>query len=63
MSLKSIETIVAGYWTSSNDEFTFSPSPLMDVADKAKDKATSGLIDTWTDEAERYAWFLFEVSR
>lgn len=26
-----------------------------DVADKAKDNATSGLIDTWTDEAERRA--------
>ena len=34
-----------------------------DVADEAKDNATSGLIDTWTDEAERRAWFLFEVSR
>ena len=34
-----------------------------DVADQAKDNATSGLIDTWTDEAERRAWFLFEVSR
>lgn len=34
-----------------------------DVADEAKDNATSGLIDTWTDEAERRAWFLFEISR
>ena len=34
-----------------------------DVADAAKDNATSGLIDAWTDEAERRAWFLFEVSR
>jgi starvation-inducible DNA-binding protein len=34
-----------------------------DVADVARDNATSGLIDTWTDEAERRAWFLFEVSR
>ncbi|WP_312783060.1 DNA starvation/stationary phase protection protein [Brevundimonas sp.] len=34
-----------------------------DVADKARDNATSGLIDTWTDEAERRAWFLFEISR
>ena len=62
MALKSIETIVAGYWTSPNDEFTFSSSPFMDVADKAKDKETSGLIETWTDEAERRAGFLFEVS-
>ena len=34
-----------------------------DIADAAKDNATSGLIDVWTDEAERRAWFLFEVSR
>ena len=34
-----------------------------EVADEAKDNVTSGLIDTWTDEAERRAWFLFEVSR
>ena len=34
-----------------------------EVADEAKDNATSGLIDTWTDEAERRAWFLSEISR
>ena len=34
-----------------------------EVADAAKDNATSGLIDTWTDEAERRAWFLFEIGR
>ncbi|MBX9664586.1 DNA starvation/stationary phase protection protein [Novosphingobium sp.] len=34
-----------------------------EIADKANDNATSGLIDTWTDEAERRAWFLFEISR
>lgn len=34
-----------------------------EVADEAKDNATSGLIDTWTDEAERRACFLFEISR
>lgn len=33
------------------------------VADAAKDNATSGLIDTWTDEAEQRAWFLFETGR
>ncbi len=31
-----------------------------DVADDAKDNASSGVIDTWTDEAERRAWFLRE---
>ena len=34
-----------------------------DLADSAKDNATSGVIDTWTDQAERRAWFLFEASR
>lgn len=36
---------------------------VKNVADEAKDNATSGLIDAWTDGAERRAWFLFEVSR
>ncbi|MFM5913317.1 MAG: DNA starvation/stationary phase protection protein, partial [Chakrabartia godavariana] len=26
-----------------------------------KDNATSGIVDTWTDEAERRAWFLGEA--
>ncbi len=33
------------------------------VAEAAKDNATSGMVDTWTDEAERRAWFLFEAGR
>ena len=32
-------------------------------ADYAKDNATSAMIDTWTDEAERRTWFLFEATR
>ena len=32
-------------------------------ADDAKDNATSGIVDTWTDEAERRAWFLFEAAQ
>jgi starvation-inducible DNA-binding protein len=31
-----------------------------DLADQAKDNASSGVIDTWTDEAEQRAWFLAE---
>ena len=31
-----------------------------DVADAAKDNASSGVIDQWTDEAEQRAWFLLE---
>lgn len=34
-----------------------------ELADEAKDNATSGIIDTWTDFAERRAWFLFEATR
>ena len=34
-----------------------------DIADEAKDNATSAMIDDWTDQAERRAWFLFEASR
>ena len=34
-----------------------------DIADTAKDNATSAIIDDWTDQAERRAWFLFEAGR
>lgn len=34
-----------------------------DVVDEAKDNATSGILDEWTDQAEERAWFLFEASR
>jgi starvation-inducible DNA-binding protein len=34
-----------------------------EIADLAKDNATSGLIDGWTDEAEGRAWFLLEAAR
>ncbi len=30
---------------------------------EAKDNATSGILDDWTDQAEERAWFLFEASR
>ena len=33
------------------------------IADEARDNATSGLLDGWTDQAERRAWFLFESGR
>jgi len=36
---------------------------LKDLVDEAKDNATSGIVDTWTDEAERRAWFLGETVR
>ncbi len=34
-----------------------------DIVDEAKDNATSGILDEWTDLAEERAWFLFEASR
>jgi len=34
-----------------------------DIADGARDNATSAMIDDWTDQAERRAWFLFEAGR
>ncbi len=34
-----------------------------DIVDKAKDNATSGVLDDWTDQAEERAWFLFETGR
>ena len=33
------------------------------TADAAGDNASSGVIDTWTDEAEQRAWFLLESAR
>ncbi len=34
-----------------------------ELAEAAKDNATDGLIDDWTDQAEERAWFLFEAAR
>ncbi|MCJ7421107.1 Dps family protein [Sphingomicrobium astaxanthinifaciens] len=36
---------------------------LKDVADDAKDHATSALVDEWIDAAEERAWFLFETAQ
>lgn len=36
---------------------------VKDLADAAKDNATSGIVDDWTDEAEQRAWFLFEAAQ
>lgn len=36
---------------------------VKDLADEAKDNATSGIVDGWTDEAEQRAWFLFEAAQ
>jgi starvation-inducible DNA-binding protein len=34
-----------------------------EVTSKANDYATTSLIETWIDEAERRSWFLFETTR
>lgn len=34
-----------------------------EIVDAAKDNATSGILDDWTDLAEERAWFLLEASR
>ena len=34
-----------------------------DIVDAAKDNATSGVLDEWTDFAEQRAWFLFEAAQ
>lgn len=34
-----------------------------DIVDEAKDNATSGILDEWTDLAEQRAWFLFETAQ
>ncbi|MBB4155695.1 starvation-inducible DNA-binding protein [Sphingomonas jinjuensis] len=36
---------------------------VKDASEAAKDNATSGIVDDWTDQAEERAWFLFEASR
>ena len=36
---------------------------VKELAEEAKDNATSGIVDEWTDQAEERAWFLFEASR
>jgi starvation-inducible DNA-binding protein len=36
---------------------------VKDASEEAKDNATSGIVDEWTDQAEERAWFLFEASR
>lgn len=48
-----------------DDNFTLVDSlrRVKALADAAKDNATSAMVDNWTDEAERRAWFLFEASQ
>lgn len=46
-----------------NQALVTSMRAIRDLCDDAHDSATSSLIDTWIDQAERRIWFLFETSR
>jgi len=34
-----------------------------EIAESARDNATSSMVDDWTDLAEQRAWFLFETGQ
>ena len=46
-----------------NKELTARLRGTHDLCDEHGDIATASLLETWIDEAERRAWFLFETSR
>jgi starvation-inducible DNA-binding protein len=46
-----------------NLEFVEHLREAKQVADTASDNATAGMLDEWTDQAEKRAWFLFETTR
>ena len=50
-------------WRGTEREGVEKGGVVKDAADEAKDNATSGIVDEWTDQAEERAWFLFEASR
>jgi starvation-inducible DNA-binding protein len=46
-----------------NKQFIASMREAHSVCDEHRDVATTSLIETWIDEAERRCWFLFEAGR
>jgi len=46
-----------------NKQFAVRLRAAHDLCDKHGDVATASLIETWIDETERRAWFLFEISQ
>ena len=46
-----------------NKQLVASLRETHDLCDEHGDVATTSLIETWIDEAERRVWFLFEASR
>ena len=49
-----------GILQADNENMVTSLKEIKALVDEAGDNATSGVIDQWTDEAERRAWFLKE---
>ena len=69
-TLRSIGDIARHQRIKDNDKDYVAPEEMLkelreakDIADGARDNATSAMIDDWTDQAERRAWFLFEAGR
>src|SRR5436309_15119939 len=46
-----------------NQQLTANMRETHDLCSEQNDVATTSLIETWIDEAERRTWFLFEASR
>jgi starvation-inducible DNA-binding protein len=46
-----------------NEQLIRSMRETHDLCDEHGDVATASLLETWIDEAERRAWFLFEATR
>ena len=46
-----------------NKQLTANMRETHDLCGEQNDVASSSLIETWIDEAERRTWFLFEASR
>src|SRR6202046_5041829 len=46
-----------------NQSLTARLREVHEVVDELNDIATASLLETWIDETERRAWFLFEASR
>jgi starvation-inducible DNA-binding protein len=69
-TLRSIGDVARHQRIKDNDADYVSPGDMLrelreakDIVDEAKDNATSGVLDDWTDQAEERAWFLFEASQ
>jgi starvation-inducible DNA-binding protein len=46
-----------------NEALVLSMKSMHDLCSDAGDVATTSLLETWIDEAQRRTWFLFEATR